>query len=89
VNSNGPFQIPVEFPFSRTVLKPLLNVKDPVETPLAGGGTGSGAAPVVAKLSREAGNLTVGVVTYPFMFEGRRRQTQVSITVSSPLCLFL
>jgi cell division protein FtsZ len=44
-----------------------------------GGGTGSGAAPVVAKMSREAGNLTVGVVTYPFMFEGRRRQTQVRL----------
>ncbi|MCO5590955.1 hypothetical protein L7F22_044931 [Adiantum nelumboides] len=41
-----------------------------------GGGTGSGAAPVVARLSREAGNLTVGVVTYPFSFEGRRRAIQ-------------
>ena len=42
-----------------------------------GGGTGSGAAPVVARLSKEKGNLTVGVVTYPFTFEGRRRATQV------------
>mmetsp|Transcript_19843 Transcript_19843/g.32233 ORF Transcript_19843/g.32233 Transcript_19843/m.32233 type:complete len:412 (+) Transcript_19843:275-1510(+) len=41
-----------------------------------GGGTGSGSAPVVARLSREAGNLTVGVVTLPFTFEGRRRATQ-------------
>eukprot|EP00850_Spirogloea_muscicola_P013919 SM000097S24772 [mRNA] locus=s97:135961:138296:- [translate_table: standard] len=41
-----------------------------------GGGTGSGAAPVVARLSREAGRLTVGVVTYPFSFEGRRRAQQ-------------
>lgn len=41
-----------------------------------GGGTGSGAAPVVARLSKEAGNLTVGVVTYPFSFEGRRRSVQ-------------
>eukprot|EP00250_Pteridium_aquilinum_P028038 c36498_g1_i1 orf=61-1386(+) len=41
-----------------------------------GGGTGSGAAPVVARLSKEAGNLTVGVVTYPFSFEGRRRAVQ-------------
>src|ERR687883_28006 len=40
-----------------------------------GGGTGTGAAPVVAHLSREAGALTVGVVTRPFSFEGRRRQT--------------
>ena len=46
-----------------------------------GGGTGSGSAPVVARLSREAGNLTVGVVTQPFTFEGRRRfiQAQESI----------
>ncbi|GBG61650.1 hypothetical protein CBR_g22446 [Chara braunii] len=41
-----------------------------------GGGTGSGAAPVVARMSKEAGNLTVGVVTYPFTFEGRRRAQQ-------------
>lgn len=41
-----------------------------------GGGTGSGAAPVVAQISKEAGYLTVGVVTYPFSFEGRKRSTQ-------------
>ncbi len=40
-----------------------------------GGGTGTGAAPVVAKLAREGGALTVGVVTRPFAFEGRRRST--------------
>ncbi|MEJ7870833.1 MAG: cell division protein FtsZ [Rubrobacteraceae bacterium] len=40
-----------------------------------GGGTGTGAAPVVAKLAREAGALTVGVVTRPFTFEGKRRGT--------------
>lgn len=38
-----------------------------------GGGTGTGAAPIVAELAREAGALTVGVVTKPFMFEGRVR----------------
>jgi len=38
-----------------------------------GGGTGTGAAPVVARISREIGALTVGVVTKPFMFEGRAR----------------
>jgi len=38
-----------------------------------GGGTGSGAAPIVADIAREAGALTVGVVTKPFGFEGRRR----------------
>lgn len=42
-----------------------------------GGGTGTGAAPVVAQLAREQGILTVGVVTHPFSFEGRRRATQV------------
>ncbi|CAI0437362.1 unnamed protein product [Linum tenue] len=43
-----------------------------------GGGTGSGAAPVVAQISRDAGYLTVGVVTYPFSFEGRKRSLQAS-----------
>ncbi|MFW8600608.1 cell division protein FtsZ [Desulfobacterota bacterium M19] len=38
-----------------------------------GGGTGTGAAPVVARISKEIGALTVGVVTKPFMFEGRAR----------------
>ncbi len=41
-----------------------------------GGGTGTGAAPVVAKLAREMGILTVGIVTTPFAFEGRRRMSQ-------------
>ena len=41
-----------------------------------GGGTGTGAAPVVAEIAREAGILTVGVVTKPFSFEGRRRMMQ-------------
>jgi cell division protein FtsZ len=39
-----------------------------------GGGTGTGAAPIVAEVAREAGALTVGVVTKPFLFEGRVRQ---------------
>jgi cell division protein FtsZ len=41
-----------------------------------GGGTGTGAAPVIARLAREAGALTVGVVTKPFQFEGRKRMSQ-------------
>ena len=41
-----------------------------------GGGTGTGAAPVVAALARELGILTVGIVTKPFAFEGRRRMEQ-------------
>lgn len=39
-----------------------------------GGGTGSGAAPVIAKMAKEKGILTVGVVTKPFQFEGKKRQ---------------
>jgi cell division protein FtsZ len=41
-----------------------------------GGGTGTGSAPVIASLARESGALTVGVVTKPFQFEGRRRMGQ-------------
>ncbi len=41
-----------------------------------GGGTGTGAAPVIARLASEIGALTVAVVTKPFKFEGRRRQSQ-------------
>ncbi|MFP7477727.1 cell division protein FtsZ [Terribacillus saccharophilus] len=41
-----------------------------------GGGTGTGAAPVIAQIAKELGALTVGIVTRPFSFEGRKRQTQ-------------
>ena len=41
-----------------------------------GGGTGTGAAPVVARIAKELGALTIGVVTKPFTFEGRKRMTQ-------------
>lgn len=41
-----------------------------------GGGTGTGAAPVICELAREAGALTVGIVTRPFLFEGRKRMRQ-------------
>ncbi|WP_100648671.1 cell division protein FtsZ [Bacillus cereus] len=43
-----------------------------------GGGTGTGAAPVVAQVAKELGALTVGVVTRPFTFEGRKRATQAA-----------
>ncbi|MCR4606256.1 MAG: cell division protein FtsZ [Oscillospiraceae bacterium] len=43
-----------------------------------GGGTGTGAAPIVADLAKEAGVLTVGVVTKPFKFEGKRRLDQAN-----------
>lgn len=41
-----------------------------------GGGTGTGAAPVIAQVARELGILTVGIVTIPFSFEGKKRRTQ-------------
>jgi cell division protein FtsZ len=41
-----------------------------------GGGTGTGAAPIIAQLGKEAGALTVGIVTKPFLFEGRKRMRQ-------------
>merc|ERR1712159_81250 len=47
-----------------------------------GGGTGSGAAPVVAGIAKSAGSLTVGVVTYPFTFEGKRRSQQAVDAIS-------
>ena len=43
-----------------------------------GGGTGTGAAPVIAQACKERGILTVGIVTVPFMFEGRRRNEQAT-----------
>ncbi|WP_430270486.1 cell division protein FtsZ [Prochlorococcus marinus] len=43
-----------------------------------GGGTGTGAAPVVAEVAKESGALTVGIVTKPFSFEGRRRMRQAA-----------
>ena len=41
-----------------------------------GGGTGTGAAPVIAQVARDIGALTVGVVTKPFAFEGKQRRKQ-------------
>ena len=48
-----------------------------------GGGTGSGAAPVVAAIAREVGALTVGIVTLPFKFEGSRRKKQAEDGVAA------
>jgi len=47
-----------------------------------GGGTGTGGAPVVAKIAKSIGALTIGVVTKPFSFEGRRRQQQAETGVA-------
>jgi cell division protein FtsZ len=62
---------------SRDELKEALKGADMIfVTAGEGGGTGTGAAPVVAELGREIGALTVGVVTKPFGFEGRKRSQQ-------------
>ncbi len=48
-----------------------------------GGGTGTGGAPVVARIAKSIGALTIGVVTKPFAFEGRRRSSQADVGVAS------
>ncbi len=48
-----------------------------------GGGTGTGAAPIVAEVARELGALTVGVVTRPFSFEGRKRFQQADLGIEN------
>jgi cell division protein FtsZ len=50
-----------------------------------GGGTGTGGAPVVARIARQLGALTIGVVTRPFTFEGRRRANQAESGIGSLL----
>jgi cell division protein FtsZ len=61
-------------------IKELLSGADMVfVTAGMGGGTGTGAAPVIAQLAREEGALTVGVVTKPFLFEGRQRARRAEI----------
>jgi cell division protein FtsZ len=69
---------------SRDELKEALKGADMIfVTAGEGGGTGTGAAPVVAELGREIGALTVGVVTKPFGFEGRRRSQQAEQGIDS------
>lgn len=46
-----------------------------------GGGTGTGAAPIIAQAAREMGILTVGIVTLPFLFEGRKRKQQAELGI--------
>ena len=48
-----------------------------------GGGTGTGAAPIVAEIAREMGILTIGIVTKPFAFDGRRRMVQAENGISA------
>ena len=63
-----------------TRLKEMLTGADMVfVTAGMGGGTGTGAAPIIAQLAREEGCLTVGVVTKPFFFEGKQRSRRAEI----------
>jgi cell division protein FtsZ len=65
-------------------IKSLLKGSDMIFiTAGAGGGTGTGAAPVVARIAREVGALTVGIVTKPFGFEGSRRRSQADDGVAA------
>jgi len=48
-----------------------------------GGGTGTGASPLIARIAREQGALTIGVVTRPFAFEGKRRAAQAEVGVDA------
>jgi len=69
---------------SRDELKEALKGADMIFiTAGEGGGTGTGAAPVVAELGKELGALTVGVVTKPFGFEGRKRSQQAEQGIDS------
>jgi cell division protein FtsZ len=69
---------------SRDELKEALKGADMIfVTAGEGGGTGTGAAPVVAELGRELEALTVGVVTRPFGFEGRRRAEQAELGIQN------
>src|SRR6184192_2041992 len=68
---------------SRDELKEALKGADMVfVTAGEGGGTGTGGAPIVARLAQELGAITVGVVTRPFSFEGRRRAQQAEQGIS-------
>ena len=68
---------------SMDVINDSLNGTDMVFiTAGMGGGTGTGAAPVIAQMAKDKGILTVGIVTKPFNFEGRRRMTQAEEGIS-------
>ncbi len=69
---------------SRDELKEALKGADMIfVTAGEGGGTGTGGAPVVAELARELDALTVGVVTKPFVFEGRKRSQQADLGIQN------
>lgn len=69
---------------SREMLENILKGADMVfVTAGMGGGTGTGAAPIIAEIAKSLGALTVGVVTRPFSFEGRRRAAQAESGIAA------
>ena len=70
---------------SLELLKATLNesIKMVFITAGMGGGTGTGAAPIIAELAQEMGILTVGIVTLPFSWEGRRRKKQAEVGIEN------
>jgi cell division protein FtsZ len=68
----------------KSILQEVLSGADMVFiTSGMGGGTGTGAAPIIAAIARELGALTVGVVTKPFTFEGKRRKQQSDLGIQA------
>jgi len=69
---------------SREDIRELLsnNTKMVFITAGMGGGTGTGAAPVIARIARELDILTVGIVTLPFSFEGKKKMEQAEIGIA-------
>src|SRR5699024_2645571 len=69
---------------SKDQIEEALNGADMVfVTAGKGGGTGTGAAPVIAQIAKDSGALTVGVVTRPFSFEGARRSRQAAAGIDA------
>ena len=64
------------------VLQTLLGADLVFVTCGMGGGTGTGAAPVISQLARDVGALTVGIITKPFLFEGRKRMRQAEMGIA-------
>src|SRR6266568_4626940 len=79
----------VEFISVNTDAQALLNNKADVKVQIGkkltrgmGGGTGTGAAPIISQIARDLGALTIGIVTKPFLFEGRKRMRQAEMGIA-------
>ncbi len=75
----GDVQVDAALEDARTLQESLLGSDLVFVTAGMGGGTGTGAAPVIARVARENGALTVGVVTVPFAFEGKQRRRKAEL----------